>query len=325
MGWILSLARQYLWLSNKNILKFVDSSLNLVNQRHDLSKSFSILFNIVEFDILNTGDSLSLWWAMISDVSQTLTTQESLRLKPGSHVRHNRDLKDLSTLEILCVEIHILEYVFNWRECRGQTAANHKRISCWIDCHEFIPYTRMTIAMCDFVPCNWHLGVCVLNWREQQTADPTGLGQTSINTWNFGRWDSHLGVCVKLMIASGKTGANPKRMSCCKDCPGSISYTRVTITKYKITRVSGPLHLRCHLQRRHPVNKRILHAKKREWVIITLQSTLKSVVALHTMLPKPFSRLRKTSTRGVKKSCYLALNSTRNCGRFRRTGASWES
>ena len=32
--------------------------------------------------------------------------------------------------------------------CRGQTAANHKRIFCCIDYHEFITYSRITIASC---------------------------------------------------------------------------------------------------------------------------------------------------------------------------------
>ena len=30
-----------------------------------------------------------------------------------------------------------LGYAFNWRECRGQTTANHKRMSCYVDCQEF--------------------------------------------------------------------------------------------------------------------------------------------------------------------------------------------
>ena len=44
---------------------------------------------------------------------------------------------------ILFLAIDILEYVFNCRECRGQTTANHKRISCCIDCHVFTTYTRI--------------------------------------------------------------------------------------------------------------------------------------------------------------------------------------
>ena len=52
----------------------------------------------------------------------------------------------LFTLAILCLAIDILEYVLNWREHRGQTGANHKRISCSEDSHEFISYTRMTTA-----------------------------------------------------------------------------------------------------------------------------------------------------------------------------------
>ena len=50
--------------------------------------------------------------------------------------------------------IDILEYVFNWRERRGQTTANHKRISCFIDCHEFITYTGMTIVTCTIARVN---------------------------------------------------------------------------------------------------------------------------------------------------------------------------
>ena len=40
----------------------------------------------------------------------------------------------------------MLEHVFNWREPRGQTAANHKRIFCCIDCRGLIAYSRMTIT-----------------------------------------------------------------------------------------------------------------------------------------------------------------------------------
>ena len=54
--------------------------------------------------------------------------------------------KWLFTSAILCLAIDILEYVFNWLERQGQTAANHKRMSCSIDYHEFVTYTRMTIA-----------------------------------------------------------------------------------------------------------------------------------------------------------------------------------
>ena len=46
--------------------------------------------------------------------------------------------KGLFKREILCLAINILEYVFYWLERRGQTGANHKRISCCIDCQEFI-------------------------------------------------------------------------------------------------------------------------------------------------------------------------------------------
>ena len=42
-----------------------------------------------------------------------------------------------------------------------------------------------------------------------------------------------------------------------------------------------------------PLKKRILHAKQREWIIFILQSILKTVVFLHTTLPKLFSRLLK--------------------------------
>ena len=48
------------------------------------------------------------------------------------------------SLAIFCLAIKILEYGFNWREYRGQTAANHKRISYHIDRHGFIAYARMT-------------------------------------------------------------------------------------------------------------------------------------------------------------------------------------
>ena len=44
------------------------------------------------------------------------------------------------------VAIEILEYVLNCREHREQIAANHKRISCCVDCRWIIAYTRMTIA-----------------------------------------------------------------------------------------------------------------------------------------------------------------------------------
>ena len=42
--------------------------------------------------------------------------------------------------------IDILEYVLYRREHRGQTGANHKRVSCSKDCHGVIAYTRIKIA-----------------------------------------------------------------------------------------------------------------------------------------------------------------------------------
>ena len=54
--------------------------------------------------------------------------------------------KGLFTREILCLAIDILECVFNRRKRQGQTTANHKRISYFVDCHEFITNTKMTIA-----------------------------------------------------------------------------------------------------------------------------------------------------------------------------------
>ena len=62
--------------------------------------------------------------------------------------------KWLFTRATLCLAIDILGYVFNWRERQGQTTANHKRISCCVDCHEFITYIRMTIATCIFARAN---------------------------------------------------------------------------------------------------------------------------------------------------------------------------
>ena len=50
------------------------------------------------------------------------------------------------TLVILCLAIDILEYVLNWREHWGQTAANQRLVSWCIDCYGFMTYTRMTIA-----------------------------------------------------------------------------------------------------------------------------------------------------------------------------------
>ena len=62
--------------------------------------------------------------------------------------------KGLFTHAILCLAIDILKYVFNWRECPRQTAANLKRISCFTDCHEFITYTRVTIIRCKMARVN---------------------------------------------------------------------------------------------------------------------------------------------------------------------------
>ena len=56
--------------------------------------------------------------------------------------------KSLFTRTILYLTIDILEYVFNWPEYRAQTRTNHKRISCNMDCHEFITNARMKIATC---------------------------------------------------------------------------------------------------------------------------------------------------------------------------------
>ena len=60
--------------------------------------------------------------------------------------------------------IDILEYVFNWRERRGQTGANYKRMSGYIDCHEFITYSSMKIATCKIalVKVLLHLQFCDL-------------------------------------------------------------------------------------------------------------------------------------------------------------------
>ena len=41
---------------------------------------------------------------------------------------------------------------------QGQTAVNHKRISCCTDCREFITYTWMTIATCKITRVNGPLG-----------------------------------------------------------------------------------------------------------------------------------------------------------------------
>ena len=69
----------------------------------------------------------------------------------SSHAVRNcftKNLLGLFTRAILCLAIDIVEYVFHCRERRGQTRANHKRIPWCIDCHEFITYARITIAMC---------------------------------------------------------------------------------------------------------------------------------------------------------------------------------
>ena len=76
------------------------------------------------------------------------------------YIRQDDNRKGLFTRAILCFAIDILEYVFNWRERRGQTTANHKRISSCVDCHEFITYTRMTIATCKVARVNGPLTVC---------------------------------------------------------------------------------------------------------------------------------------------------------------------
>ena len=78
-------------------------------------------------------------------------------------------LKGLFTNATFYVAIDILEYVFNWRQRRRLTTANHKQISCCLDCHEFVTNTRMIITTCDFVPCNWRLGVCVWLTRASRT------------------------------------------------------------------------------------------------------------------------------------------------------------
>ena len=83
----------------------------------------------------------------------------------------------------------------------------------------------------------------------------------------------------------------------------------------------GPYDLRGQLERLHPMNKRILHKKQREWAIFTLQSILNNVTVVHTTAPRPFSRLKEDVSSRSEKSCYLRLNSIRHYGRFRRTGA----
>ena len=80
----------------------------------------------------------------------------------------------------------------------------------------------------------------------------------------------------------------------------------------------GPWDLRRQLQRRRLLNKTILHAKQREWIIFILQSILNTIVVLHTTSLRPFSRLKKDSSQS-EKSCYLRLNSTRGYSRFRGT------
>ena len=58
--------------------------------------------------------------------------------------------KGLFTRAIWCLTIDILDYVFYWRERRGQTTAIHKRISCCIDSHELITYTNMVYVINPF-------------------------------------------------------------------------------------------------------------------------------------------------------------------------------
>ena len=74
--------------------------------------------------------------------------QSDIRWQRHNFTRANpfANSNGLFTLAILCLTIDILGHVLNWWEHRGQTAANHKRIFYFIDCHGYIAYTKMTIA-----------------------------------------------------------------------------------------------------------------------------------------------------------------------------------
>ena len=50
------------------------------------------------------------------------------------------------------------------------------------------------------------------------------------------------------------------------------------------------------------LNKTILYAKQREWIIFILQCILNTVVVVHTTSAKLFSRLQGDVARGVKKA-----------------------
>ena len=63
-------------------------------------------------------------------------------------------LKASFTLVILCLAIDILEYVFNWRV--QQTA-------------DLIGLGLSLVYSCDFVPRDWHLGVCIWLTRASRT------------------------------------------------------------------------------------------------------------------------------------------------------------
>ena len=51
-------------------------------------------------------------------------------------------------------------------ECRGQTTANRKRISCFIGCHDFITYTRVTIATCTTARINGSSSWALINVKK---------------------------------------------------------------------------------------------------------------------------------------------------------------
>ena len=76
----------------------------------------------------------------------TFYTHWKLALKSGLHVK-------FCALRLTSWSMCLIKKN-NWRECRGQTTANNKQITCCLECHEFITYTRMTIATCKIARVN---------------------------------------------------------------------------------------------------------------------------------------------------------------------------
>ena len=78
-------------------------------------------------------------------------------------------------LHVRFCALQLISWGVNWWERRGQTAANHKQISCSIDYHEFATYTRMIIATCEIARVNRPLGKRIMQKKVNLMFSPKQL------------------------------------------------------------------------------------------------------------------------------------------------------